>query len=82
MAGEKPLMASVLYGCLRFPPRASFLASLEKSAVYLSHMQASHPRPALKNSTEDNTRLSTINQTTALGFPGGASGKEPTCHCR
>ena len=43
VAGENALMASVLYGRLPFPPRASFLASLEKSAIHLSCMQASIP---------------------------------------
>ena len=47
MPGEKLLMP--LSSMLPLvSPRASFLASLEKSAVYLAHMQASHPRPALK----------------------------------
>ena len=49
MAGESSLMASFLYGSLWYPPSASFLVSLEKSAVHLSWTQASHRRPVLKS---------------------------------
>lgn len=48
MAGESSLMASFLYGSLWYPPSASLLGSLEKSAVHLPWTQASHRRPVLK----------------------------------